>query len=93
MPLIIAKVVIVFGLRSNDLIRMIQFKTELIGLCILGAYEEFVVFNADGIYLATYVTLLLNFELSRRGYYPSCHGFVSLSEVRSKISAVPTFSN
>lgn len=52
---------------------------------IVGSHEGFVVFNADGIYLTTYVTLLLNFELTRRGYYPSCCGFVSQSEVRPTI--------
>lgn len=40
-----------------------------------------VVFNADGIYLATYVTLMLNFELAKRDYYPSRSSFVTQSEV------------
>lgn len=45
------------------------------------AGQDHVVFNADGIYLATYVTLLLNFELGKREYYPSRSGFVAQSEV------------
>ena len=45
------------------------------------AGQDHVVFNADGIYLATYVTLLLNFELGKREYYPSRSGFVTQSEV------------
>lgn len=44
------------------------------------AGQEHVIFNADGIYLATYVTLLLNFELAKRDYYPSRTGFVAQSE-------------
>ncbi|XP_046456568.1 brefeldin A-inhibited guanine nucleotide-exchange protein 3-like isoform X3 [Daphnia pulex] len=44
------------------------------------AGQDHVIFNADGIYLATYVTLLLNFELAKREYYPSRTGFVAQSE-------------
>jgi hypothetical protein len=50
-------------------------------LIYLDAGQDHVIFNADGIYLATYVTLLLNFELAKREYYPSRTGFVAQSEV------------
>jgi len=43
--------------------------------------QTHVIFNADGIYLATYATLLLNFELAKRNYYPSRMGFLPQSEV------------
>ena len=45
------------------------------------AGQAHVVFNADGIYLATYVTLMLNFELAKRDYYPARSSFVTQSEV------------
>ena len=58
-----------------------------------GVHEGFVVFNADGIYLATYVSLLLNFELTRRGYYPSCSGFVSIGEVSPEHTSFISFES
>ena len=39
------------------------------------------VYNADGLYLTTYVALLLNLELAKGGYYPERTGFVTQSEV------------
>jgi len=47
-----------------------------------GPCQSRATFNADGIYLAVYAALLLNFELSKRGFYASATGVITQTEVR-----------